>query len=204
MVKQNQQSSQSLNNISVIIPVWHQETELNTILKDLEDTGAEIILSEEGSRAKSLNFGAAKATRNILWFIHADSRISDENINSLHDSLEKYPDALHYFKLKFAEGGFSTINAYGANIRSALFKLPYGDQALCISKQKFETIGGYPEDTPYGEDLLFVRKAKKYNVRLVLVSSCLFSSARKYQSQGWLKTTLSHWSIMLELLRKKL
>ena len=204
MVKQNQQSSQSLNNISVIIPVWHQETELNTLLKDLEDTGAEIILSEEGSRAKSLNVGAIKATRNILWFIHADSRITTANIESLNNSLKKYPDALHYFKLKFTEGGISTINAHGANIRSALFKLPYGDQALCISKQQFETTGGYPEDTPYGEDLLFVRKAKKHDVRLISVPSYLLSSARKYQSQGWLKTTLSHWSIMLELLCKKL
>ncbi len=194
----------SLNNISIIIPVWHQETELNTLLKDLENTGAEIILSEEGSRAKSLNLGAIKATRDILWFIHADSRISNANIESLNDSLLKYPDALHYFKLKFAQGGISTLNAHGANIRSALLKLPYGDQAMCISKQQFELLGGYPEGTQYGEDLLFVRKAKKHNVRLVCVPSYLISSARKYKSQGWLKTTLSHQLILFKLLLKKI
>ncbi len=204
MANQSKQIHKSLDNISIIIPVWHQETELDILLKDLENTGAEIILSEEGSRAKSLNIGATKATRNILWFIHADSRITSANIKSLNDSLKKYPDALHYFKLKFAEGGLSAINAHGANIRSAIFNLPYGDQALCISKPQFELNGGYPEDTPYGEDLLFVRLAKKHNIQLALVPSFIISSARKYQSQGWIKTSLSHWAIMLKLLLKKI
>lgn len=207
MAEQSQQgpkNQQCLSKVSVIIPVWHQETELNTLLKDLENTGAEIILSEEGSRAKSLNYGASKATRKILWFIHADSKITKENIQSLNQSLQEFPDALHYFKLKFSEGGLSAINAHGANLRSTLIGLPYGDQALCLSKQQFELIGAYAEDTPYGEDLLFVRLAKKRNVKLIEVPSFLLSSARKYQSQGWVKTSLTHWFIMLKLMLKKI
>ncbi len=195
---------QSLNNISVIIPIWNQETELKTLLEDLENTGAEIVISSEGTRAKSLNDGASKATRNTLWFIHADSHISTDNIERLNQSLLKYPEALHFFKLKFAQGGISTLNAYGANIRSTLLGLPYGDQALCISKRQFEGLGGYPEDTKYGEDLLFVRKAKKQNIRLVSVPSFLISSARKYKTQGWLKTTLAHQFILIRLLLKKI
>lgn len=204
MHKKEQQDTSSLSKVSVIIPVWHQETELQNLLKDLENTEAEIILSEEGSRAKSLNAGAAKATRETLWFIHADSRITASNIKSLNDSLSKSPDALHYFKLKFAEGGLSAWNASWANLRSSWFDLPYGDQALCISKQQFELIGAYPEDTPYGEDLLFVRLAKTHNIKVIEIPSFLVSSARKYKTQGWVKTTWSHWIIMVELLRKKL
>lgn len=194
----------NLDNISIIIPVWHQETELNILLKDLENTSAEIILSEEGSRAKSLNVGAAKATREFLWFIHADSRITAENIHSLNESLAKYPNALHYFKLKFSQGGLSTWNASWANLRSLWFDLPYGDQALCISKKQFESTGIYPENTPYGEDLLFVRLVKKNNIKLIEIPSFLLSSARKYKTKGWIKTTFSHWLIMIELLLKKI
>jgi len=197
-------NKQCLENFSIIIPSWNQETALNSLLESLEDTGAEIIVSSEGTRAKSLNHGTSKATRNILWFIHADSQITKENIQSLNQSLQDFPNALHYFKLKFAEGGLSTINAHGANIRSALIGLPYGDQALCLSKQQFELIGAYPEDTLYGEDLLFVRLAKKRNIKLVEVPSFLISSARKYHSQGWVKTSLSHWFIMLKLMLKKI
>ena len=160
-----------LDKISIIIPVWHQETELAILLKDLEGFGAEIILSEEGSRAKSLNTGALKATREFLWFLHADSRISVDNIKRLNASLNSYPHALHYFDLEFIEGGLSAINAKGANLRSSLISLPYGDQALCLSKKQFQWIGQYPEDTPYGEDLLFVRLAKKKEVRIMRVPS---------------------------------
>ncbi|WP_299875567.1 glycosyltransferase [uncultured Cocleimonas sp.] len=193
-----------LKDFSIIIPSWNQETALNELLVKLEDTGAEIIVSSEGSRAKSLNAGAKKATRKILWFVHADSQITKENIQSLISSLQKFPDALHYFKLQFAEGGLSAINAGGANLRSSWFDLPYGDQAFCIDKKQFYLIGNYPEDTPYGEDLLFVRLAKKCQVKLVEVPSFLISSARKYNSQGWVKTSITHWYIMFKLLLKKL
>jgi len=206
---QNKQDSQnSLRHVSIIIPVWKQETKLQTLLNDLKECEAEIILSEEGSRAKSLNVGAEKATRSILWFVHADSRVTAENIQTLNTSLQQFPDALHYFKLAFAEGGLkgglSNINAQGANIRSSLISLPYGDQALCLSKKQFDLIGGYPENTPYGEDLLFVRLAKKRLIPIVEVSSYLVSSARKYQTQGWVKTSLMHWYIMFKLLFKKI
>ncbi|MEB8433244.1 glycosyltransferase [Cocleimonas sp. KMM 6892] len=204
MAKPNQQDEQCLENFSIIIPSWNQETALNALLEKLENTGAEIIVSSEGSRAKSLNAGAKKATRKILWFVHADSQITKENIQSLIESLNQFPDALHYFKLQFAEGGLSAINAKGANLRSSLFDLPYGDQALCLSKQQFELIGAYPEDMPYGEDLLFVRLAKKQAIQLVEIPSFLISSARKYNSQGWVKTSITHWYIMFKLLLKKL
>ena len=203
---ENQQDETNLSNlkkVSIIIPVWHQETELNVLLKDLENKGAEIILSEEGSRAKSLNAGAAKASREFLWFLHADSRITDENIQNLNTSLNEHPDDLLYFRLKFAEGGLSAINASGANLRSSMFALPYGDQALCISKKQFEVVGVYPEDTPYGEDLLFVRIAKKHNIQITEIPSEIVSSARKYRSKGWVKTSIIHWYIMFKLLLKK-
>ncbi len=185
---QNQLNKKCLEDFSIIIPSWNQETALNALLEKLENTGAEIIVSSEGTRAKSLNVGAEKATRKILWFIHADSQITQENIQNLIESLQEFPNDLHYFKLQFAEGGLSAINAHGANLRSSLIGLPYGDQALCLSKQQFELIGAYPEDTPYGEDLLFVRLAKKRHIKLVEVPSFLISSARKYHSQGWVKT----------------
>lgn len=204
MAKKNPLNQNSLENTSVIIPSWNQETELTSVLNYLQKTGAEIIVSSEGTRAKSLNAGAAKSTRDILWFVHADSQISEENILSLNHSLQQHPDALHYFKLKFAEGGLSSMNAHGANIRSKLIGLPYGDQALCLSKKQFERVGAYPEDTPYGEDLLFVRLAKKHRIKLVEVPSFLVSSARKYQSQGWLRTSLTHVFIMLKLMLKKI
>jgi len=194
----------NLNNVSVVIPVWKQETELNKLLNDLTPFGAEIIQSSEGSRAESLNFGAAQASREFLWFLHADSRINQNSISALNKSISDKPKAVHYFELVFEKAGISAWNASWANLRSSWFKLPYGDQGLCVSKAQFKSIGGYPVDTPYGEDLLFIRKAKQINIDIISTNSRIISSARKYHKQGWLKTTFSHWVIMVELLRKKI
>lgn len=196
--------SSALDRVSIIIPVAPNETAHEQLLYDLKHLGTEIIVSSEGSRAKSLNAGAAKARNPFLWFLHADSRVSAENLVDLEQALARRSNALHYFDLAYEEGGLASLNAWGANIRSCLCGLPYGDQGFCISKTLFEKSGGYPEDVLYGEDFLFVRRAKKADIRLSRIPSKLTTSARKYHQQGWLKlTVLRQWQ-MLKLMRQEL
>lgn len=196
--------SSALDRVSIIIPLAPGETAHEQLLDDLKHLGTEIIVSSEGSRAKSLNVGAAKARNPFLWFLHADSRVSAENLVDLEQALTRRSNALHYFDLAYEEGGLSTLNAWGANIRSRLCGLPYGDQGFCISRTLFEKIGGYPEDAPYGEDLLFIRMAKRTGIRLNRIPSKLTTSARKYHQHGWLKlTVLRQWQ-MLKLMRQEL
>lgn len=196
--------SSALDRVSIIIPLAAGETAHERLLDDLKHLGTEIIVSSEGSRAKSLNAGAAKARNPFLWFLHADSRVSAENLVGLQQALARRSNALHYFDLAYEEGGLASLNALGANIRSRLFGLPYGDQGFCVSKTLFEKIGGYPENVPYGEDLLFVRLAKKAGIRLNRIPSKLSTSARKYQQHGWLKLTMLRQWQMLKLMRQEL
>ena len=188
--------------VSIIIPVAPEETAHEKLLKDLENCGAEIIVSSEGGRAQSLNVGAGKAQREFLWFLHADSRVTAENMQILQRCLKREPTAAHYFFLNFGFG-LHAFNAWGANVRSVFFGLPYGDQGLCLSKENFEKLGGYPEAT-CGEDLLFVRKAKKAGVPLRYVPSKLRSSARQYYEQGWLKLTIVRQWQFWKLMRQKI
>lgn len=193
-----------LERVSIIIPVAPEETAQQQLLDDLAQLNNEIIVSSEGSRAKSLNVGAAKAGHDFLWFLHADSRVSTENLVDLEQALEKHPNALHYFDLAYAGGGLAALNAGGANIRSRLFGLPYGDQGFCVAKRLFDEIGGFPENVPYGEDVLFVRLAKRVGIKLNRIPSKLVTSSRKYQQHGWFKlTALRQWQ-MVKLLRQDL
>lgn len=193
-----------LDHVSIIIPAATDESAQEQLLDDLKQLNHEIIVSSEGSRAKSLNVGAAKASQDFLWFLHADSRVSTKNLVDLEQALGKDSDALHYFDLAYEGGGLAALNAGGANIRSRLLGLPYGDQGFCISKSLFDQIGGYPENAPYGEDLLFVRLAKRAGIKLNRIPSKLVTSARKYQQHGWLKlTALRQWQ-MVKLLRQEL
>lgn len=193
-----------LENVSVVIPLGPGEAAQRELLDDLKPLSSEIITASAGTRAKSLNQGASKSQRNYLWFLHADSRVTQSNINALELAIKSKPNALHYFDLAFAGSGMFSLNAGGANIRSRLFKLPYGDQGFCVSKEVFNDLGGFPQQLPYGEDLLFVRVAKKNRIPINRIASKLVTSPRKYKQQGWLKLTLLHQKKMLQLLRFKL
>ncbi|MCC6597787.1 MAG: hypothetical protein IT559_03255 [Alphaproteobacteria bacterium] len=193
-----------IDRVSIIIPVAPGETAHERLLEDIKHLNTEIIISSESSRAKSLNAGAAKARNPFLWFLHADSRVSAENISRLEQELTRRSNVLHYFDLAYEEGGLATLNAWGANIRSRLCGLPYGDQGFCISKTLFEKIGGYPEKVSYGEDLLFIRCAKRAGIRLNRIPSKLKTSARKYHQHGWLRLTVLRQRQMIKLMKQEL
>lgn len=182
------------NRVSIIVPVHGNETQLDTLLGDLTPVNeeAEFILQFEGTRAESLNAGAAKSTREFLWFLHADTRVTAHNLKALEQALGGNPGCLHYFDLAFDKTGLPALNAWGANMRSRLFGTPFGDQGFCIAKALFCTTGGFPEDAPYGEDLTFVWRARRAGIMLNRIPSTLVTSARKYSAHGWLKITLRH------------
>lgn len=180
--------------VSIIIPYYEKEDQLQRLLSDLDaiKNDSEIVVVSKGSRARSLNAGALAATRPFLWFLHADSRINTHNLEALSQALERRPDALHYFDLAFANDGppQAVLNAWGANVRSRLFGTPYGDQGFCVARSHVLRAGLFPEDVPYGEDLMLVWRLRQAGIRLNRIPSKLVTSARKYREHGWLNLTL--------------
>ena len=71
-----------------------------------------------------------------------------------------------------------------ANLRSQVFGLPYGDQALLISRRLYGQLGGY-DDIPLMEDVALARRLKRK--RLVRLDAVATTSADKYRKQGWLR-----------------
>lgn len=186
----------TFKNISIIIPVGPGENALEALLKDIRpiEKEAEIIVIGGSSRAKQLNEGARKAMRDFLWFLHADSKLMPKTIKALLKSLGKNPQALHYFSLRFLPDGppFMFINEIGCWIRSRILGVPFGDQGFCVSKKTFETIGGFPENVPYGEDHLFVWRARQKKIQLRCTGASLYTSARRYAKKGWAKLTWNY------------
>jgi hypothetical protein len=76
--------------------------------------------------------------------------------------------------------------ALGANLRSRLFKLPYGDQALFVRSTDFHEAGGFPE-IPIMEDVAFVRTMKKKG-RIEMLPSRITTSSRRYRAMGPFRT----------------
>ena len=185
-------------NLSIIIPIGRHENDFK-LIKQIKQKfkGCEIILvvDEENklinqekievdqlyllrnsSRARALNKGINLSTRDILWLLHLDSDIKNISPSDL-SSLNKF--AVTTFLLKFNEANCWLIAA-GANFRTKIFCIPFGDQSFLISKKLFNFIGPFNENLLEGEDHEFIWKMKSLNIKLNIINKQIITSAKKY------------------------
>ncbi len=145
-------------------------------------------------RARQLNYGAAQAAGEWLWFLHADTRLSDAAWPALQRFMSRDAMAMGWFDLTFREDGPRLMrwNARGANLRSRFLGMPFGDQGFVLPKRLFDVLGGFDERAAYGEDHLLVWAARRAGYRVPPVGASLSTSARKYARHGWARTTGRH------------
>jgi rSAM/selenodomain-associated transferase 2 len=153
-----------------------------------------VLLSHSAGRAEQMNAGAQVATGTFLWFLHADSQFSSSVSEALQQAMVAHPDSLLYFDLAFLKDAslLMNLNNWGVRFRSRVLQVPFGDQGLCLRRTLFHSLGGYPEGLPYGEDHVFVWRVRQRGLTLQPVAATLYTSARKYRENGWVKTTLRH------------
>lgn len=194
--------------VSVIVPTFRDGELALQNLKSLRNVpGIEVILidAEEvgrANRAYQMNRGACQARGEVLVFLHVDTKIELQDLWIIHQALKENP-ALD--KLPLVGGAFrfaldsvswkARVVEWGVRLREWIFRLPYGDQALFMRRSVFEEIGGYPE-VPLLEDVLLVRAIKKRG-RLLFYPRPAITSARRWEKQGYLKTTLVNWATMI-------
>lgn len=198
--------------LTVVIPVGPKEKSQELLLPELlkfsewleiivvpteEGTfpaGVQVVKSKIG-RAHQMNTGAKSATCAWILFLHADSKLKASDLENLHTLLKELKQGLYYFRLKFADDGpwAMRINEWGVRFRAELLGLPFGDQGFLIPSDLFFSLGGFPENAPYGEDHLFVWKAKQAKVPLRTLPFEIVTSARKYQKGGWGSVTRKHF-----------
>ena len=186
--------------LQIVIPKFSQD-DASILANHLKALGHIPIIISKKTRAISLNEGARKTTSDYILFLHADSKIEDDTIENLINYIKvRKVEGMYYFSLKFDKGKILRLNSIGANLRSFLFSLPYGDQGFCISRKLFMKTGGFPENVNYGEDLYFVLKLKKMGISILNNQNYIITSSRKYLNNGWLITTLQHqWRLLLIL-----
>ena len=221
MSQHHRHATQQLDDLSVVIPVAPGDEAWQGLLPDLalligpevifvathtltpDDharidavlvTGSWSWLVTARGRARQLNAGAQAAEREHLWFLHADSRFHGDTVRALGDAIRTAPNALQYFDLAFLPDGPSPmpLNALGARFRSRGLGMPFGDQGFLIRRVAFHSLGGFDESAPYGEDHLFVWRARRAGIGLRATGGTLRTSARRYSDHGWARTTLRH------------
>ena len=164
-----------------IILVIDDSHQLNIdTLNEINLNTNKLIKVENSTRGKALNAGAEQATNDYVWFLHIDSNIDKIQIDDF-DRLKK--NSLGYFKLAF-DNKRNFINAKGANVRSGMFDLPFGDQSFLLSKNLYNLIGRFDEELKEGEDHKFIWDAKALGVEIIEITREIKTSARKYDDDS--------------------
>jgi rSAM/selenodomain-associated transferase 2 len=205
----------------VIIPTLDEAPHIDAVLADvLKGEGLEVIVVDGGSRdatleraalhgvrtcrspagrASQMNRGAALARGTLFFFLHADSRLPAGFDGVIRRVLSDRSVAAGAFSLGIEAGTRSMrMVAWGANLRSHLLGLPYGDQGLFMRASRFQRCGGFP-DRPIMEDFALVRRLAKTGA-IVTVPERILTSPRRWRRQGVLQTTLVNQVIILAYL----
>ncbi len=159
------------------------------------ETGARCLIAPPG-RAVQMNAGAAKASGDILLFLHADTLLPPDYPLHVEAVLRESDVVAGAFRLAFDDPRRSLrLIAAGANLRSRLVRLPYGDQALFLRRETFADLGGFRE-LPIMEDYDFVRRLRRRG-RIALASGSVTTSSRRWLDHGTVRTTLVHQCMIL-------
>ncbi len=140
-----------------------------------------------GGRARQLAAGVRETRSDAIVFLHADTRLPPGFAPAMCASLTDPRVVVGAFRFRLDENRFGLrLVEWGARLRAAVLRLPYGDQALFVRRAALEAIGGVPQ-TPIMEDLDLVWALRRRG-RLTLLSLSATTSARRYQSAGVLRT----------------
>jgi rSAM/selenodomain-associated transferase 2 len=207
-------------NISIITPVLNEEQHLTRFLDSLSTANIyEHILVDGGStdqtcsliknypvrlihsapgRGTQQNVGAAAASGDILLFLHCDTLLPEHFAQDIEQILQQPGIAAGAFLLAIAHTNRAyRIVEWGANLRSRLLQLPYGDQALFMKKSDFISAGGFPNQ-PILEEIPLLKRLRKLG-KIALTTTTVTTSARRWQRLGIVKTTMRNQEILLKL-----
>ncbi len=190
--------------ISIIIPTHNESQHLPLLFSDLSISndeaeviivdcnskdktkeigklyGSKIYKSKKKNRGLQLNIGAKKATGKWFIFIHADSRIRQGWLKKVKSVIRYDENSVYFFKFKINNKRIIyRFLEILVNLRSYIFKDPYGDQGLLIHREAYFKNNGYRK-IPLMEDLDFIKRLKN-KVSLKMLTIPIYTSSRKWE-----------------------
>ncbi|MEH1942830.1 MAG: TIGR04283 family arsenosugar biosynthesis glycosyltransferase [Nostoc sp.] len=157
------------------------------------------VISSSPGRAAQMNAGAVAASGEILLFLHADTCLPTGFDDMVRTALQQPGSVAGAFKLRIDASLLSLRWVeLGVNLRSHFYQMPYGDQAIFLTKAVFQEIGGFPE-LPIMEDFELMRRLKRTG-RIVIIPTPVVTSARRWLQKGVFKTTLLNQLVIIAYL----
>ena len=213
-----------MNKISIIIPTYNESQHLPLLLLDLSNItknietiivdcnsddkttdiakiyGAKVYQIKKKNRGLQLNIGAKKATGEWFFFIHSDSRISKGWLKEIKSVIKDDENFIYFFKFKINNKKIIyRFLEFFVNLRSFIFKDPYGDQGLIIDRKTYFKNKGYKK-IPLMEDLDFIKRLKnKYPLKMLTIP--IYTSSRKWEKTNIIFQAFKNWNYRRRWLR---
>ncbi len=185
-------STQPSNHVEVIVVDGGSEDETVQIAESLDIK----VISSAPGRAKQMNAGAGVASGEILLFLHADTRLPLGFDVMVREALTQPGVVAGAFCLRIgAEQPSLRLVEWGVNVRSRFLQMPYGDQAIFLTRKIFNHVGDFPE-LPIMEDFELIRRLKKVG-KITLISVSVITSARRWLKKGIWQTTLINQIVII-------
>jgi rSAM/selenodomain-associated transferase 2 len=209
--------SASLDSLSIVIPVYRDDaalTQLLAQLRDAREAGAELIvvgtttdassetiakhaavryIAVERCRGAQLASGAAASSRELLWFLHADTKLAQDAPHLVCEALATH--AWGRFDVAFDDASpLLRLVATMMNWRSRVSGIATGDQGIFVRRGTYNAIGGF-QSIPIMEDIALSRALRESSVggAPACIRTPLVTSARKWKREGVVKTIARMW-----------
>jgi len=198
----------------IIVPTLNAQTSLPSLLEQC--AGRDMIVSDGESidetlllalkaQARIVIGGAGRGqqlARAVEWafqtsshewvlILHADSQLQEGWESAVTNHIQNHSNQVGYFTFGAnARGWEPRFMEFVVRLRDIWPKLPYGDQGLLISKEMYDAVGGYPEQSLF-EDVELIRRLKqKYGRRaLRRMSAKIMTDVSAYRRDGFAKRT---------------
>jgi len=158
-----------------------------------EAAGARVLASARG-RGRQLHAGALAARGDVLFFLHADTRLPAGALAEVLDAL-KAPEVVGgRFRLAF-DRRHPVLDAIAFGSRFGSGWTAYGDAGFFVRAGIYRRIGGF-EPVPLLEDVRFYRRLMREG-RTVVARSAATSSARRFLRRGPLRQLALNAGIVL-------
>ncbi len=206
--------------LTVIVPALNESSAIAACLEPLQPArrgGHEVLVVDGGStddtreraapladrvlegprgRAVQMNHGAHAASGDVLWFLHADTRVPEDAVDLIVDACHGGRRTWGRFDVTLDAPGLAfRVIETGINLRSRFSGIATGDQGIFVSRRLFDAVGGFPE-LPLMEDVAMSQALRQRGLPVGL-GTRLRTSARRWQDNGTWRTVWLMWRLRL-------
>ena len=206
--------------LSIVIPALNEAAGIEAVLQALQPLRArniELVLADGGSRDRTaalarpwvdaavdaprgrtlqMNAGAAQARADVLLFLHADTRLPPLADVLVLQAVNRRGGGACWGRFDVRIEGrpwMLRVVAWLMNLRSRLSGIATGDQAIFVTREAFEQVGGFPVQ-PLMEDVEISRRLKRLG-RPVCLNARVCTSGRRWEQRGVWRTIVLMWRL---------